>query len=295
MTIAACYVSPEGVVLGADSTTTVLAGRTRGNQPEEHFFDFGQKIFELGEKDATLGIVTWGLGGFPNVSYRTLYAEFADDLKGNPPASVEDAMKRWIAKFWSTYDSVSGNAYRQALAAAKTDDERKQIEAIGRNNTVGFCIGGIALPNRRPDAYEVQFSVTDSAPPQPKQVPSGEAIFRGVPMLIDRMLYGIDPDLFEKIASSPNWTGGGPELLKLVEPFLLGHPGRLPIREAIDWICSCIQSTIKGVKFSPYRPICGGPVEIAVITSDRPFRWVRHKALDAAIRDGETNTHPEAL
>jgi hypothetical protein len=28
---------------------------------------------------------------------------------------------------------------------------------------------------------------------------------------------------------------------------------------------------------------CGGPIEVAVITSDREFRWVRHKGWDVAI------------
>ena len=107
MTIASCYLSPEGVVFGSDSTTTVTSSRA-----DDHYFDFGQKIFEIGN-DSTLGIVTWGLGGFPHTSYRTLYAELADDFSGVAPASVEDAAKRWAAKFYSVYDSNIGAAHRQ--------------------------------------------------------------------------------------------------------------------------------------------------------------------------------------
>jgi len=103
------------------------------------------------------------------------------------------------------------------------------------------------------------------------------------PSLVSRILYGIDPDLLDAILASPHWKGGPDDLIKLVQPFLLGQPPMLPLRDAIDWIYSCIQSTIKGVKFSPWAPMCGGPVEIAVVTSDRPFRWVRHKTLDAAV------------
>lgn len=295
VTIAACYLSPEGVVFGADSTTTVLVTGAPARPGEERFFDFGQKVFELGE-DATLGIVTWGLGGFPQTSYRTLYAELADDLKSNPPPSVEDAAKRWAAKFWSVFDTAIGAAHRAAAAAAKSLEEKKTVEELAENNTAGFCLGGFALPNRRPSAYEIVFSPTGTAIPSPQALPIGQAIFRGVPMLVDRMLFGIDPSLFERIAKSPNWSGGESELAKVVEPFVLGQPpGRLPIREAIDWVYSCIQSTIKGVKFSPFAPMCGGPVEIAVVTSDRPFRWIRHKSLDAAIRASESETHEEAL
>jgi hypothetical protein len=114
-------------------------------------------------------------------------------------------------------------------------------------------------------------------------------------MLIYRVLFGIDPDLLDKIATSPHWTGGDAELLKVAQEFALGPPPMLPLREAIDWIYSCIQSTIKGMKFSRLPPFCGGPVEIAVVTSDRPFRWVRHKSLDVALYDDKTDTHEEAL
>jgi hypothetical protein len=36
----------------------------------------------------------------------------------------------------------------------------------------------------------------------------------------------------------------------------------------------------------PWGMVCGGPIEIAVISSDRKFRWVRHKEWDAAIAEG---------
>jgi len=212
LTIAACYLSPEGVVFGSDSTTTIAS--PTGPQ---HHFDFGQKIFELGD-EATLGIVTWGLGGFQQTSYRTLYAEFADDLRSNAPASVEDAARRWTAKFYSVYDSVISSAYRAAEAAASTQEEKEAVQALGNNLVAGFCIGGIALPNRRPFAFEVEFSPTDTAVPNVEALPMGEAIFRGVPMLVNRILFSIDPALFESILASPRWTGTKDELLALVEP-----------------------------------------------------------------------------
>lgn len=284
MTIAACYLSPEGVVFGADSTTTI----------GDHHFDFGQKIFEIGDL-ATLGIVTWGLGGIQHTSYRTLYAEFAADLKANAPPTVLEAAQRWAAKFFSVYDSALGAAHRAADAAATTLDEKKRVAARADLLRAGFCIGGVTPPNLRPAAFEMAFSPTDTAIPTPVPLPMGEAIFRGVPSLVSRILYGIDPQLFDVIAASPNWTGSDQDLLKVIQPFVLGQPPMLPLRDAIDWIYSCIQGTIKGVKFSPWAPMCGGPVEIAVITSDRPFRWVRHKSLDAAIHDGQSETHRDAL
>lgn len=295
MTIAACYVSTEGVVFGADSTTTLVVADPDTHKPEQHFFDFGQKVFELGEKDATLGVVTWGLGTLPSVSYRTLFAELADELKIDKPASVEDVAKRWIGRFWSSYDTMVRTPYRQRLEKAQTEEERLSLRGLAESSSVGFCVGGVALPNRRPAAYEILFAVDSDGPPTAKQIANGQGIFRGAQSLLERMLFGIDPRLFEAIVASDCWKGTDEDLANIVGPFVLGQPSRLPMREAIDWIYSSIQGTIKGIKFSPFARLCGGPIEIAVVTSDRPFRWVRHKSLDAALREPVSETHPEAV
>src|SRR5689334_3430003 len=99
MTIAMCYMSPEGVVLGADSTASVSL------QPGGfHFFNHNQKLFEIGE-GGTLGALTWGMGGLGPVSYRTLLAELADNLRSKPPNDVEDVAKRWADKIWDAYSN----------------------------------------------------------------------------------------------------------------------------------------------------------------------------------------------
>jgi hypothetical protein len=96
LTIAACYLTPEGVVFGADSTTTW------GTSGDLHYFNHGQKLFEIGE-NSTLGIVTWGLGGLAVSSHRMLIAVLADDLESNPPQSVEEVANHWADHFWSAY------------------------------------------------------------------------------------------------------------------------------------------------------------------------------------------------
>jgi hypothetical protein len=66
----------------------------------------------------------------------------------------------------------------------------------------------------------------------------------------------------------------------------VGFPD-LPIREAIDFIHTYLHITIKGFKFRVGPPICGGPIEIAFISTDRPFRWVCHKGFERAIYEQE--------
>lgn len=60
-------------------------------------------------------------------------------------------------------------------------------------------------------------------------------------------------------------------------------PPELTIRDAVDFAHFIVYSTIKTIKFSDREQVCGGPIEVAAITTDRKFRWVKHKDFDSAI------------
>ena len=105
MTIAACYVSSEGIVLGADSTSTVfVAGPTPNILGTTRHLNYAQKLFEIGE-DSTLGLTIWGMGAINGISHRTMIAKFADDLKTKTLQSVEQAAQKFSESFWSEYSS----------------------------------------------------------------------------------------------------------------------------------------------------------------------------------------------
>lgn len=252
----------------------------------EHHFNFAQKIFQVGDS-GTLGMTMWGLGSLPGTSYRTLIAKFADDLIRQPATSMSEIADRWNVFFWTEYSTVfSAQLQRthdlQAISQ-RTPSEDLEFEFLLQNLSGGFCVGGCCVPDRRPEAFEVTYAPDLSAPPQPQPQAVGSTRFWGCPNLINRLLYGADFGILSEVLNSGKWTGTPVELFQLVQPFSLGQPEELPIREAIDWVHGSIYATIKTMKFSHMAPVCGGPIEIAVITTDRPFRWVRHKSLDAAV------------
>lgn len=126
-----------------------------------------------------------------------------------------------------------------------------------------------------------------NAVPAPTTV--GTTSVWGAPNIIFRLLLGIDGEARQKLIDSGKWSGTIPELDQILYVNRLSHP-LLPIRDAIDFVHTCIYSTIKALKFSSWSQICGGPIELAVITTDRTFRWVRHKEWDAGITEGERVT-----
>jgi hypothetical protein len=285
VTIAACYLSSEGVVFGADSTTTMLV---QGPEPggTEHHFNFAQKIFEIGQ-DSSLGITTWGLGGLGEISYRTLIAQFGDELSCQPVCSIAEVAERWNAFFWPAYSTalapVLTRVQELRAQATRTPEEESELQWLIQQFFCGFCLGGNCHTDRTPAAFEMTFAPSQAGPSPPQALAIGSAKFWGCPNLIDRLIYGMDDVVFQGILGSGHWSGTPDELLAVVRYNTLAQPSDLPLREAIDWVHSCIYITSKAMKFSHLPPVCGGPVEIAVISSDRKFRWVRHKRFDVAI------------
>jgi len=116
---------------------------------------------------------------------------------------------------------------------------------------------------------------------------NGAAQFWGAPKIFGRLIKGYDPELRQAILNSGKWSGSHNELDAILGQFELQHQ-MLPIREAVDFVHVCIYSTIKAMKFSVMSQTCGGPIELATITTDRKFRWVRHKEWDSAILEGDS-------
>lgn len=287
MTIAACYVSTEGIVFGADSTTTITMS-IPGGPTVSRYYDYAQKIFEVGEA-STLGVVTWAMGGLPERSHRFLIAQFADRIRtGAPLPNMETVAREWAEFYWDAYS----RAFPAEIARAQTlrsgnpapgSAEETELFGLLQGLTIGFCFGGNLYHDRTPRAFEIIFSPDLPGAPTPQSLQVGLIRYWGCPNLMERLVYGIDQRVFDAILRSPHWGGNQQDLISLIQPAMLRTITLLPIREAIDWVHASVYATIKMMRYSQLDPLCGGPVEVAVITADRPFRWVRHKTLDAAI------------
>lgn len=292
MTIAACYLSTEGVVLGTDSTSTMFVLGPGGQIGSFHHFDFAQKLFEFGDVDSTAAVALWGLGSLGDKSWRTLIAEIADNTKKEEMNSLEAVAQLATSMFWKHYSGT----FKEPLEKAKelnnkgekrTKEETERLIWLLQNFSGGFCLAGRWGEMRSSSAYEIIFGPV-SEPAKPKPLALGNVMFWGCPNLMVRLLYGMDGALLGRILQSPKWTGTEKDLFELISQGVLGQPLDLPLREAIEWVYASIYTTIKAMKFSHLEQVCGGPIEIAVISTDRPFRWVCHKSMGEAIRTSQT-------
>jgi hypothetical protein len=284
VTIAACYLSNEGAVFGADSTTTFPIGSAPATR--DRHYDYAQKVFQVGGHDSMLGVVLWGMAGFPELSYRTLIAHFAQTNYLHPAASLLDVATQFSLVFWQEYTTRRAAEIQRVQhlqgQAQRSPEEAQELLNLRQAYSGGFCLGGNLLHDPTPQAFEIRYDPRWAAPTV-RALEIGKPRFWGSPNLINRLIAGIDPGLLADVLRSSHWTGSREDLLALMSRHRLTPPGILPIREAIDWVHATLYSTIKTIKFSQLPPTCGGPVEVAVVTTDRPFRWVRHKTLGVAI------------
>jgi hypothetical protein len=286
MTIASCLVLPEGVVFGVDSTTSM------DMEYGYHYLNHNQKLFEVGE-DSSLAIMTWGLSGFRDTSYRTLIALLSDRFNETPPSSVRDAAASWSSIIWDAYrdtfkaelERIKELEAKQAVNAASVSDERSEEEddeykGYLENLRVGFCIGSYCERDRKPEAFWFEVGPTQRSPSNAYQVQTEK--FWGQPNVFLRLFDGFDFRTRQGIIESPFWKGSERDLDALLEKEAFVAP-QMTIRDGIDFVHFSIYATIKALKFSTKGQVCGGPIELAVITTDRKFRWVRHKAWDSAV------------
>lgn len=265
MTIAAAYLTSEGVVLAADSTVTI----GNGVQMMNH----NQKVFEIGQ-ESTLGFCTYGAGLVGQASHRTIAALLGDWVLAQPtPPNVA---------------AVAGE-----LAAMVT-----RLAPAHPQFNVGYYLGGIDPGTREPRCFEVRVGFDKATGALANRVVASQigGYFNGQPRFFARLYSGIDSELQQqlkqnigKLIDPANPSQGEAQfdsvLQALLPNFIAAGHVNLPIRDAIDYLHSILHVTIKAMKFKFGMPICGGLVEIAVITTDRKFRWVLHKGFDSAIRD----------
>ena len=262
MTIAAAYLTSEGVVFGADSTAT----QTQKSGGNVQLLNHAQKIYEIGEPaKGRLALCTWGLGRVRDCSHRTISVRVADSIS---PSTTVSAASQLIAQ-----------EVQQAAAGSKLP------------TTLGYFVGGWNPGTHKPECVEVVFEPGKAA--SYRNFRLGEAAFRGAPEMFERAFVGMDmrlPDLIfqelQQLIPVPPATLA-PALETAIQKALnkIPHGGALdvPLREAIDFINMYMHLTIKAFKFRFGPPVVGGPIEIGFVSTDRYFRWVRHKSFDSAI------------
>jgi hypothetical protein len=274
MTLAVTVVCQDGVVVAADSRTTLANHRMLRVGS-----DYTHKVFESGR----VAIATYGEAFVLGRSVASHMAEFAAREAGSCDHPGPTAIR--LAEF-------VGDRYDQDVSEALDMSEPRVAE-------LGFLVGGyddagvgeaweVTLPDR---TVEIIATTTDG----------GGAVWRGQSDVVTRIMRGSDIELLERLATAHKVI----DELDALTPLLEACGYRIPfesmnLQDGIDLAVLCIRTTIdvQRLTLGPAAtspefswPGVGGPIEIATVTAPQGFRWVQRTLLQgersAGVAEGQ--------
>ena len=262
MTIVIALKVGDGVVLGADSASTLV--EAAGGYFNSYFN--AEKLFNV-VKGLPIGMLTYGLGGLAGRSIGSL----AKDLRGRLGDStqrdwyldranytIEEAAQRVKAFF---YDEL----YVPNLAQAR------------QKPSMGFLVAGYSAGADSAETWSVYVDETGACGgPRiliSKDEPWG-VWWEGQEEACFRIVRGFSLEIFQRLTAAGIPEEDADKLLDTVTPLI--HP-TMPIQDAIDLVHFLVETTCKFVRFAPGALTVAEPIDSAAITRHEGFRWIRRK------------------
>ena len=274
MTVALSIKINDGVVLAADSATTLIGPHpTTGQSTVFNVYNNANKIFNLC-KGLPIGAVTWGAGSIGNASISTLVKDLRLRFSGDLPSEYSE----WELRPGTyTVESVA-NRFREFFY-----DELYVPEFEGQEGTpdLGFLMAGYSSDGDMAEEYELLLGRGECVGPRAIRDHNDSGIYaNGQPQAINRLLLGFDPQLAQILRDDLEVPHDQVQpamevILDKLRATVL-RPA-MPIQDAIELADFLVDLTIKYARFSDGPDTVGGPTEVGAITKHEGFKWIQRK------------------
>ena len=266
MSIIVTTLIQDGIVIATDSRQVSIStgGQLRTTT------DYAQKLFQINSHQA---VAVCGLGDI-----------YLNDVEA--PMSI----KRLIHQISSTLSndcSVYDLAYSLHSSLTKYINVHKNITNSQWNN-MQIIVAGFDKGNDIGKLFRCMIPGDLSLERETKD----PGIFwSGFNSIIDRIILGFDPKLLDQLLSSGNFCASNDIDISFLGKYqLLIDFSSLTLQDALSLTSLLVQSTIQLcnltnglVGFPGQFPLCGGAIDIATITSEDGFRWIKKKQIESPI------------
>lgn len=271
MTIALSLKVDDGVVLAADSATSLIR---QGGQSVANVYNNANKVFNL-VKGLPIGVITWGAGSIGNASIATIVKDLRQRLSGEDDAHGDWQLNREnysleeVAQTFQKY--IYEDLYEPAFESLDAD----------RRPALGFIVAGYSSHDGEAAEYQIDIGSHGCTDPRPLR-PAGAAgaSWSGQPEALNRLLRGyatvLPTILKNELKLEDNDVR---QLMQAVDANVaapLIHPA-MPMQDAIDLAEFLVYVAEMFARFMPSPPTVGGPIEVAAITKHEGFKWIARK------------------
>ncbi len=287
MTVCITVKVSEGLILAADSAATVQEfpkepGKT-GPGPVLKVYDHARKLSHI--KDYPVGTLAWGAYLVGPRSVESLIKEYEYKL----PSLAEESEKAKEARMRGEGKDLQPYSYTiKHIAQGLLSHLKKYYDAEFKDNpellrpAIGILVSGYSSGKYFPEQWLIDLPRAGDLielRPDVNGKPQFGAHWFGMTDAIVRLHWGRDdaliPLLAERLGVQPQEVH---ELLsKFQYPVIFDG---MPLQDAIDYACYMINVAIGRFRFVVGAPLCGGEIDLAVITPN-VFTWVRRKTWTA--------------
>lgn len=272
MTIALSLKVNDGLVLAADSASTVLVRNPDGNINVANIYNNSNKVFNL-YKGLPIGMVTWGAGNIGTASITTLAKDLRDRLSGR---------NRQFEDWRVTKDDYSISAIAHRVKEFMFDElYAPAFQDWTDKPSLGFIVAGYSARAGMAEEYRIEVNGGQvSGPDALRNQEEAGITWSGAAEPINRLLLGFSgnlPTVLQQNLGVPsNQIQIVVDTLKQALTAPLAVPA-MPLQDAIDLAEFLVDVTIGFSRFAPGAPVVGGPIEIATISKHEHFKWIRRK------------------
>lgn len=269
MTVAIGIKIGEGLVLAADSASTMMAGTRDGGIAVANVHNHACKLFNV-HKDLPIGMMIWGAG---SIGYESM-------------TLIAKTLRRRITEGdWA----VDRDHYTVQEIADRVLEyiNGEKIAALVSGGTklgspMGILVAGYSSGSDDLEMLDIQI-IGDGMSLGPSPVyqndPAGIYV-QGQQQAILRLITGFDPALPHAVASTNKLTSD--ELDAIFAPFSQDVLSQmvsplLPIGDAVELADFLASMTAQFVRFTFGPASVGGMIELATISRFEGFKWVRRK------------------
>lgn len=264
MTVVVAIKVGDGIVMGADSASTITAN----GQYISSYFN-AEKLFNL-IKGVPIGMLTWGLGALDGRSISSL----AKDLRAKLSDSSDSD---WF---------VNPNAYSIEEVAIKVRrffyDELYQSEYPADGPSpypeLGFYVGGYSSSQKWAEVWSVEIQTDRSCNAPIKKIDCDQgwgAVWQGSGAeAMQRIVLGHSAEIVQRLIDAGMPVQDAHQLAQIPTPLI--HP-TMPIQDAIDLVKFLMDTACGYARFELSAATVAHPLDIAAITPHEKFKWVQRK------------------
>lgn len=303
--------TPEGIVLAADSRQSYRNHKGLGRIGS----DSATKVFNLNER---VGVVIAGIAFLSENGTQKNISGFIEDFVANTDLkkmSVEDISNKMYEFFSQKYkfedelvkleDKIKEDLKRQGLTLDKMDNKGDHLEFIFKDKD-GNAKNGVAGIDRL-SFIVAGYNIDESHQVVMVSLPGGVSVKRdstqhgneygaswiGQTDVVSRIVLGFDPRIHNTPFVQKAVAQSGDQVsLELRGLEYAIQWGTMTLQDGVDFsqliinTTSAIQRFSDGIVMDPGdMPGVGGPVDVAVITKNDGFKWVKKKEVVSASKN----------